>query len=69
MAAVKEEPKISAGATRTLNALLSAADDFAFLGAAHLDDMPGIKQRYKRSIHAMRKLINRLETANRGPAK
>lgn len=57
----KREPKISAGAARTLNNLLAKADDYAFMGSRHPDDWDTIDQAYKRAIRSMRKLINRLE--------
>ena len=55
------ESKISGGAAKTLNALLDAASDYAFLGAAHPDDQDSIEARYHRLVRSMRKLINRLE--------
>lgn len=56
-----KEYKISAGATRTLNALLSAAADYAFVGSAHPDVQDEIEDRFKARVQSMRKLINRLE--------
>lgn len=56
-----DKPKISAGASRTLNNLLAKADDYAFMGSMHPDDQDSIEQAYDRAILVMRKLINRLE--------
>ena len=55
------EIKISGGASKTLNVLLEAADEYAFLGAAHPDAQDEIEARYNRSVRAIRKLIHRLE--------
>ncbi len=57
----RPEIKISAGASKTLNALLESAGDYAFLGAAHPDAQDEIEARYNRMVRSMRKLINRLE--------
>jgi hypothetical protein len=56
-----KEYKISAGAMQTLNALLSAAADYAFVGSAHPDVQDAIEDRFKARVQSMRKLINRLE--------
>ena len=56
-----DKPKISAGATRTLNNLLAKAKNFAFLGSAHPDAQDEIEAAYNRAVTAMRALINRLE--------
>ncbi|MFA5898840.1 MAG: hypothetical protein WC829_06970 [Hyphomicrobium sp.] len=56
------EIKISAAAAKALDALLAAADDYAFLGSMHPETQDEVKERYHRSVHAVRKIINRLET-------
>lgn len=55
------KPKISAGASRTLNNLLEKAEAFAFLGSAHPEAQDEIEDAYSRAVTAMRTLINRLE--------
>ncbi len=55
------KPKISAGASRTLNNLLEKAEAFAFLGSAHPDAQDEIETAYWRAVLSMRTLINRLE--------
>lgn len=58
------DPKIiliSAGATKTLNALLEAAADNAVAGGMHPEAADEIRAHYAKTVHAMRKLIARLE--------